>query len=113
MVSGGDLKCNTIVLWDTTTWTIRSKIQAHNAAVTALVDCGDGQTLVSGGFDKKINVINYNRAEVMFSLPINKQSVMGIVLNSTKTKLVSASISETESSLSIWNIVRRVDVRCR
>ena len=62
MVSGGDIKCNTIVLWDTSTWTIRSKIQAHNAAVTALVDCGDGQTMISGSFDKKINVINYNRA---------------------------------------------------
>lgn len=93
MASGGDIKCNTIVLWDTSTWTIRSKIQAHSAAVTALVDCGDGQTMISGSFDKKINVINYNRAEVMFNLPINKQSVMGITLNSTKTKMISASIT--------------------
>lgn len=104
------MNCNTIVLWDTSTWTIRSKILAHSAAVTALVDCGDGQTMVSGSFDKKINVINYNRAEVMFNLPINKQSVMGITLNSTKTKMVSASITETESSLSIWNIIKRAEV---
>lgn len=62
LVSGGDSKCNSIVFWDTNTWTIRSKIQVHNAAVTALADCCDGQTLISGSFDKKINVINYNRA---------------------------------------------------
>ena len=113
MMSGGDLGCNTVVFWDTNTWTVRSKVQAHSAAVTSLLDLADGQTMVSGSFDKKINIINYNRSEVMYNMPVNKHSVTGIVLNANKNKMVSAGITDSQSSLSVWNISRRAEVTKR
>jgi WD40 repeat protein len=62
LVSGSDVGCSTLIFWDINTWTIKSKIHAHSAAITSIVDLGDGQTLVSGSYDKLINIYNYKRA---------------------------------------------------
>lgn len=54
LASGGDVGCNSVILWDTRTWTIKSKIQAHSAAISGIVDLMDDQTLASSSYDKKI-----------------------------------------------------------
>lgn len=42
LASGSDHGCCCLILWDTKTWTIASRIQAHSAAVTSIVDLQDG-----------------------------------------------------------------------
>lgn len=73
----------------------------HTAAVTSIVDIGDGQTLVSGSYDKKINVYNYRTGSLAYSLPNNKASVFGIVLNSDKSRLISGALG---MGLQVWDI---------
>jgi hypothetical protein len=38
LASGSDHGCCCLILWDTKTWTISSRIQSHGAAVTSIVD---------------------------------------------------------------------------
>ena len=38
LASGSDNGCGSVILWDTKTWQMLSKIQAHEAAVTSIVD---------------------------------------------------------------------------
>ena len=103
MASGSDHGDNSIIIWDTTTWSIKAKIKAHTAAVTSIVDLCDGQTLVSGSYDKKINVYNYKRSSLLFSLPNNKSSVTSMLLNAARNKLISCGF---DSMMFVWNIVR-------
>lgn len=42
LASGSDHGCCCLILWDIRTWTICSRIQAHVAAVTSIVDLDDG-----------------------------------------------------------------------
>jgi WD40 repeat protein len=83
------------------------KIQAHTAAVTSIVDLCDGQTIVSGSYDKKINIYSYTRDAVLYNLPNNKASVTGIILNSSRNKMISCGL---DNCLYVWNITRRQDV---
>lgn len=39
--TGGDNGCSSLIVWDTKNWTIYSKIQAHSAALTSIVDLQD------------------------------------------------------------------------
>lgn len=103
MASGSDHGCNSIIIWDTNNWSIRAKIKAHSAAVTSIVDLCDGQTLVSGSYDKKINVYNYKKSALLFSLPNNKSSVTSMLLNSARSKLVSCGF---DSMMFVWGITR-------
>jgi WD40 repeat protein len=81
-----------------------TKMQAHTAAVTAIVDLGDGQTIISGSYDKKINVYNYTKSSVLYNLQSNKSSVTSIICNGNRTKLVSCGL---DSTLYVWNIIRQ------
>lgn len=103
LTSGGDHGCNSIVIWDTSSWAIKAKIKAHSAAVTSIVDMCDGQTLVSGSYDKKINVYNYKKSAVKFSLPNNRSSVTSMLLNSSRNKLISCGF---DSMMFVWAITR-------
>lgn len=38
LASGSDHGCSSLVIWDIRNWSITSKIQAHTAAVTGIVD---------------------------------------------------------------------------
>ena len=38
LASGSDNGCGSVILWDTRSWQMISKIQAHEAAVTSIVD---------------------------------------------------------------------------
>jgi len=58
LASGSDHGCSSICLWDTTTWNMKMKIEGHKAAVTAIVDLKDNQSLISGSYDKRLNIYN-------------------------------------------------------
>ena len=102
LASGSDHGCSTILLWELPSLTLRHRLEGHKAAVTAIVDLLDGQNIVSGSYDKKINVYNIKNGKTTYSVP-NKASVTGIVLNNVATKMISCGLDNT---LSVWNIIR-------
>jgi WD40 repeat protein len=104
LASGSDHGCSSIALWDITTWNMRMKIEYHSAAVTAIVDLQDGRGLVSGSYDKTINVYNLNtEGKILFNLPANKSSVTSVLLNCNATKLITCGLDD---SLTIYSIQR-------
>ena len=59
-VSGGDNGCNSVIFWDPTNWKLRKRINSiHGAAVSCILNLGDGSNLATGGYDKNINIYNY------------------------------------------------------
>lgn len=91
LASGSDHGCCCLILWDIRTWTICSRIQAHVAAVTSIVDLDDGEHLLTGSYDKKINLFNHRRGEVVSSYS-NKSGVTCMVLTSDKQRVVSSGL---------------------
>ena len=61
LASGSDHGCSCLILWDIRTWTISLRIQAHTAAVTSILDLEDGLHLLTGSYDKKVNIFNRRR----------------------------------------------------
>ena len=106
MASGGDHGCGCLILWDTQSWTISSRVQVHSAAVTCIVDLGDGENLATGSYDKHINLFNRWKGQV-FSRYNHKSNVNSIVITSDKRRLVSACL---ENTMLVWNIVRTSNV---
>lgn len=104
LASGSDHGCSSIVLWDTSTWNMRMRIESHKAAVTAIVDLQDNRSLVSGSYDKTINIYNLNNeGKLLYNLPVNKTSVTAILLNCNGSKMVSCGLDDT---LNVWQVVR-------
>jgi WD40 repeat protein len=60
LASGSDQGCSSIVLWDTASWNMSMRIEGHKGAVTAIVDLQDNRSLISGSYDKSINIYNLN-----------------------------------------------------
>ncbi len=86
---------------------MHTKVQCHSAAVTAIVDLEDGRHLVTGSYDKKINLFSHAKSKIVTTLNNNKTSVTSMIMTSDKSRLVSSGL---DNSLSIWNIVRKNDV---
>lgn len=104
LASGSDHGCSSIILWDTSNWSMRMRIESHRAAVTSILDLQDNRSLISGSYDKTINVYNLNNeGRVLFNLPVNKSSVTALLLNSNGNKLVSCGLDD---SLNVWQVVR-------
>lgn len=104
LASGSDHGCSSLFLWDTKTWSIHSKVSCHSAAVTAIVDLQDGRHLVTGSYDKKINLFSHAKGKVVNSLNNNKTSVTSMVMTTDGSRLVSSGL---DNSLSIWSIIRK------
>jgi WD40 repeat protein len=86
---------------------MQAKVACHTAAVTAIVDLEDGRNLVTGSYDKKINLFSYAKGKSVTTLSNNKTSVTSMVMTTDKQRLVSSGL---DSSLSVWTIVRKNDV---
>ncbi len=71
--------------------------------MTSIVDLQDNQSLVSGSYDKKINIYNLLTGKISFNLPANKSSVTGIILNNVGNKMISCGL---DSYLTVWQVVR-------
>lgn len=63
--------------------------------------------MVSGSYDKKICIYNYREKKLKYTLPSNKSSVTGMVINNDGTKMASCSLDNT---INIWQIVKRDNV---
>lgn len=107
LASGSDHGCCSLILWDTRSWTITSRIQSHIAAVTAIVDLEDGRHLLTGSYDKKINLFNHVKGQIILSLNNNRSSVTGMVMTIDKYRLVCSCL---DSSLTVWTIIRKNNV---
>lgn len=104
LASGSDHGCSSIVLWDTSSWNMRMKIEYHKAAVTAILDLGDNRSLVSGSYDKTINVYNLNsEGKMLFNLPVNRTSVTAVLMNCSGNKLVTCGLDD---SVCVYQIMR-------
>ena len=104
LASGSDHGCSSIILWDINTWNIRMKMEYHKAAVTAIVDLQNNRSLISGSYDKTINVYDLNdEGKLLFNLPANRASVTAVLTNCTGTKLISCGLDDT---INIHQIMR-------
>jgi WD40 repeat protein len=103
LASGSDNGCGSVILWDSRNWQMVSRIQAHEAAVTSIVDLEDGKHIATGSYDKKINIISLSRNQKLQTLS-NRASVTGMVMTSDKARLVTAGL---DKSISIWTIIRK------
>ena len=58
LISGSDHGCSSIIGWDVQKMKKIEKFQYHRAAVTAILDLKDNTHILSGSYDKKINIYN-------------------------------------------------------
>lgn len=76
------------------------------AAVTCILDMEDGEHLLTGSYDKKINLFNHRRGEVISSYN-NKSGLTSLVLTSDHRHVVSSGL---EHSIIVWNIISTANV---
>lgn len=59
--------------------------------------------MISGSYDKKINLYNIKDSTLLYSLPNNKSPVAAMVMNASKNKLISTGL---DGKIYVWNITR-------
>lgn len=104
LASGSDHKCCSLILWDTKNWNMVSKVQSHSAAVTSILDLEDGYHLLTGSYDKKINLFNFVKGQIVHSLDSNKTSVTRMLMSADKLRLITSGL---DCGLSVWKINRK------
>ena len=108
LASGSDHGCSSLVLWDIRSWGMTSKVQAHSAAVTGILDLEDGRHIATGSYDKKINIFSMQKNQIILSLNNNRTSVTGMIMNADRSKLITSGLDKT---VSVWSILRRNGVK--
>jgi len=101
--SGSDIGCSKIIVWDTNSWQALDKFDQHKAAVTAIVDLQDETHILSGSYDKKINVYNLVQGRFVYSLPANQTPVTGAIINKQGTRVITCGL---DKALNVWQISR-------
>jgi WD40 repeat protein len=84
-------------------WQPLEKFENHKAAVTAIVDLKDNTHLLSGSYDKKINVYNLEQGRFLYNLPANQTPVTGAIVNKTVSRVITCGLDKT---LSVWQVSR-------
>jgi WD40 repeat protein len=103
LASGSDIGCSKIIIWDTSSWKPLDKFDNHKAAVTAIVDLQDDTHILSGSYDKKINVYNVEQGRFLYNLPANQTSVTGAITNKTASRVITCGL---DKSLNVWQVSR-------
>ena len=106
--SGGDHGCSTLILWDSRTWTVRTKVQIHSAAVTGIVDLQDSTHLATVSYDKKINIFNFRKGSVVLTASNSKTGIACVALSSDRQRIVTASLDNT---VAVWLLSRDVIIK--
>ena len=106
LASGSDHPHPEIIVWNLNSpqLEIYSRFREHKGAVTAIQCLRDGETIVSGSYDKRLCVYSLSERKLKYTLPTNKSSIMGLTLNSQGTKLISCCLEN--NAINIWQIVR-------
>jgi WD40 repeat protein len=103
LASGSDIGCNKIIIWDIASWQPLDKFENHKAAVTAIVDLQDDTHILSGSYDKKINVYNVEQGRFLYNLPANQTSVTGAIINKAANRVITCGL---DKALNVWQVSR-------
>lgn len=104
LVSGSDQEDGSIIIWDlrnVAKVNIFTRLKGHEAAVVALAGLSDGNTLISGSYDKEICIWNVNQAKIVQKLSGHDNSITSIILTREKNRFVSAGL---DNMINIWKI---------
>jgi WD40 repeat protein len=61
----------------------------------------DNTHILSGSYDKKINVYNFEQGRFVYNLPANQTSVTGAIINRAGTKVITCGL---DKALNVWQI---------
>jgi WD40 repeat protein len=103
LASGSDIGCSKVIIWDISSWQPLDKFENHKAAVTAIVDLQDDTHILSGSYDKKINVYNVEQGRFLYNLPANQTSVTGAIINKAANRVITCGL---DKSLNVWQVSR-------
>lgn len=67
LVSGSDVGCCKVIVWDPVTWQPNQAHVAHQGAITGIVDLEDQTHILSAGYDKKLNLINIEQDAIVLA----------------------------------------------
>ena len=104
LASGSDQEDGSIIIWDLRNLAkcaVFTRLKGHEAAVVALAGLSDGNTLISGSYDKEICIWNVNQAKIVQKLSGHDNSITSIVLSREKNRFVSAGL---DNMVNIWKI---------
>ena len=104
LASGSDQEDGSIIVWDLRNLAkcvILTRLKGHEAAVVALAGLSDGNTLISGSYDKEICIWNVNQAKIVQKLSGHDNSITSIILTREKNRFVSAGL---DNMVNIWKI---------
>lgn len=71
--------------------------------MTAIIDLQDHTHILSGSYDKKINVYNVEQGRFLYNLPANTTSVTGAIINKNGSKVITCGL---DKALNVWQISR-------
>jgi WD40 repeat protein len=103
LVSGADVGCGRVIVWDPVVWTPRVVLGGHTAAVTGIVDLQDDVHILSAGYDKKLNVYSLDQGKQVFSAPESDSKITALAINKTGTKVIGCGL---EKDLYVWGVQR-------
>lgn len=103
LASGGDNGCGALILWDTQTFKMKRKINLHKAALTCIADCGDGKHLISGGYDKKLCLLDYKTHTLRNETNNCRAGVTAVGV--CGGRVVSTGL---DSTVNIWTLAKKV-----
>lgn len=104
LASGSDQEDGSIIIWDIRNLAkcaVFTRLKGHEAAVVALAGLSDGNTLISGSYDKEICIWNVNQAKIVQKLSGHDNSITSIILSREKNRFVSAGL---DNMVNIWKI---------
>ena len=104
MASGSDHGCSSVIIWDVEKMRRIEKFQNHKAAVSAILDLKDHQHIMSGSYDKKLNIYNVESRKFEYTLPANKTEITGAVINKSGRKVVTCGLQDR--NIHIWQVSR-------
>jgi WD40 repeat protein len=82
-------------------WSVLQLLKEHSDWVSALAISPDGQTLVSGSFDKTINVWHLPTGELIHTLSQHSKGVLCLAISPDGQTLASGSFDET---IKLWRL---------
>lgn len=106
LFSGSDHEDGSIIVWDLLDLKnlddcLVNRLIGHNAAVVALLSLQDGQTIISGSYDKEILIWNIYSGKTIQRLAGHNSSITSLNLPKDQNRFVSASLDNT---INVWKL---------